>query len=76
MDCLPKPFSVEQSIAAGVFMDRYQLSKSFNLELFERTILQCTDVAELQNMCIKLHSTVHSQRCVYEAMLRDFKQLP
>ena len=52
-------------------VDRYALSRHFNLELFERTILQCTDVAELQNMCIKLHASVHSQRVVYEALLRD-----
>ena len=52
-------------------VDRYALSRHFNLELFERTILQCHDVAELQNMCIKLHSSVHAQRAVYEAMLKD-----
>ena len=57
-------------------VDRYQLARDFSLEMFERTILKCEDVAELQNMCIKLHATVQSQRHVYEAMLKDFKQLP
>ena len=52
-------------------MDRYQLARNFSLELFERTILGCNNVAELQNMCIKLHASVHAQRQVYEMMLRD-----
>ena len=52
-------------------MDRYQLARNFSLELFERTILSCNNVAELQNMCIKLHASVHAQRQVYEMMLRD-----
>jgi len=57
-------------------MDRYELARSFSLEKFERAILGCRDVAELQNLCIKLHSTVQSQRTVYESMLRDFGKLP
>ena len=51
--------------------DRYLLSKEFSLELFERTILGCTDVAELQNIAIKLRSQVHSQQMIYEQLLRD-----
>ena len=56
-------------------MDRYQLAREFSLAQFERTIMSCTDVAELQNLAIKLHSTVQNQRQVYEAMLKDFAKL-
>ena len=57
-------------------MDRYELARSFSLERFERAVLSCRDVAELQNLCIKLQATVQGQRSVYEAMLRDFGKLP
>ena len=48
-----------------------QLTREFNLELFEREILDCTDVHELQNIAIKLRSQVHSQQMIYERLLRD-----
>ena len=51
--------------------DRYLLSREFNLELFEREILNCTDVHELQNIAIKLRSQVHSQQMIYERLLKD-----
>ena len=51
--------------------DRYLLSREFNLELFEREVLFCTDVSELQNLCIKLRSQIHSQQLIYEQLLRD-----
>ena len=51
--------------------DRYKLSREFSLELFERTVLHCTDVAELQNLAIKLRSQVHSQQLIYERLLKD-----
>ena len=51
--------------------DRYKLSREFSLELFERTVLLCTDVAELQNLAIKLRSQVHSQQLIYERLLKD-----
>ena len=51
--------------------DRYTLSREFSLELFERTVLHCTDVAELQNLAIKLRSQVHSQQLIYERLLKD-----
>ena len=51
--------------------DRYKLSREFSLELFERTGLHCTDVAELQNLAIKLRSQVHSQQLIYERLLKD-----
>ena len=47
------------------------LTREFSLELFERSVLSCTDVAELQNMCIKLRSQIHSQQLVYESLLRE-----
>ena len=52
-------------------MDRYQLAKAFNLNAFERQVLACNDVAELQNLCIKLNATIHCQQQVYESLLRD-----
>lgn len=51
--------------------DRYLLSKEFSLELFEREVLHCTNVAELQNLAIKLRSQIHSQQLVYERLLKD-----
>ena len=54
--------------------DRYLLSREFNLELFEREVLHCTNVAELQNLAIKLRSQVHSQQLVYEQLLKDALQ--
>ena len=52
-------------------MDRYQLARDFNLNAFERQVLACHDVAELQNLCIKLNSTISCQQQVYESLLRD-----
>lgn len=48
-----------------------QLTREFNLELFEREILDCTDVPELQNIAIKLRSQLHSQQMIYEALLTE-----
>ena len=52
-------------------MDRYQLTRDFNLNAFERQVLGCNDVAELQNLCIKLNATISSMQQVYESLLRD-----
>ena len=52
-------------------MDRYQLARDFNLNAFERQVLGCHDVAELQNLCIKLNATISAQQQVYESLLRD-----
>ena len=59
---------------SGTMSDRYLLSREFNLELFEREVLHCTNVAELQNLAIKLRSQVHSQQLVYEQLLKDALQ--
>ena len=56
---------------SSMMSDRYLLSREFNLELFEREVLDCTDVFELQNLAIKLRSQIHSQQLVYERLLRD-----
>ena len=55
----------------ALMSDRYLLSKEFSLELFEREVLHCTNVAELQNLAIKLRSQIHSQQLVYERLLKD-----
>ena len=48
-----------------------QLTREFNLELFEREILDCTDVPELQNIAIRLRSQMHSMQLIYERLLKD-----
>ena len=47
------------------------LSREFSLEFFERQILNCTDVAELQNIAIRQKAQMHSMQQVYESLLRD-----
>ena len=56
--------------------DRYGLMREFTLNQFERTVNHCNDIQALRDLCVTLHSTVHSQRSVYESMLRDFGKLP
>lgn len=56
--------------------DRYSLMREFTLNQFERTVNHCNDIQALRDLCVTLHSTVHSQRSVYESMLRDFGKLP
>ena len=51
--------------------NRDLLMREFNLELFEREVLECTDVAELQNLAIKLRSQIHSQQLVYEQIIKE-----
>ena len=52
-------------------MDRYSLAKAFQVNAFERQVLACNDIAELQNLCIKLNATIYSQQQIYESLLRD-----
>ena len=51
--------------------ERNLLTREFSLELFDRSVLAITDVAELQNMCIRLRAQLHSQELVYESLLRE-----
>ena len=48
-----------------------QLSRELSLECFERQILKCNDIAELQNIAIRQKAQMHSMQKVYESLLRD-----
>ena len=57
-------------------MDRYGLSREFELRKFEMTVMQMTDLYQLQEMCIRLFAQTKAQQRVYESMLRDNGKLP
>ena len=56
--------------------DRYTLAREFELQKFEMQIMRCTDLYELQEMCIRLFAQTKSQQRVYESLLRDLGKLP
>lgn len=57
-------------------MDRYGLSREFELAKFEMQIMKCDDLYALQEMCVRLFSQTMAQRKVYESLLRDLGRLP
>lgn len=57
-------------------MDRYGLAREFELRKFEMTVMQMTDLYQLQEMCIRLFAQTKAQQRVYESMLRDNGKLP
>ena len=57
-------------------MDRYGLAREFELRKFEMTVMQMTDLYQLQEMCIRLFAQTKAQQRVYESMLRDNGHLP
>ena len=57
-------------------MDRYQLAKEFDLRKFEMTVMNMTDMYQLQELCIRLYAQTKSQQRIYESMLRDLNKLP
>ena len=56
--------------------DRYALAREFELQKFEMTVMQCNDLYELQELCVRLFAQTKAQQRVYESMLRDFGKLP
>tara|TARA_B100001063_G_C16749632_1_gene549512 strand:- start:479 stop:658 length:180 start_codon:yes stop_codon:yes gene_type:complete len=54
-----------------MLVDRYQLTRSFTLEQFDRTIHRCEDVTALQEMCVRLFSQNMAHRSLYEQMLKE-----
>ena len=57
-------------------MDRYGLSREFELAKFEMTVMKMTDLYQVQELCIRLFSQTLSQRRIYEDLLRDTRGLP
>ena len=57
-------------------MDRYGLAREFELAKFEMTVMQITDLYQVQELAIKLFSQTLAQRRVYEDLLRDMNRLP
>ena len=57
-------------------MDRYGLSREFELAKFEMQIMKCDDLYALQEMCVRLFSQTMAQRKVYESLLRGLGRLP
>ena len=52
-------------------MDRYELSREFEIQRFEMEIMKCQDIYKVQELCVKLFAQTISQRVVYESLLRD-----
>jgi len=57
-------------------MDRYGSAREFELAKFEMTVMQITDLYQVQEIAIKLFSQTLAQRRVYEDLLRDLNRLP
>ena len=57
-------------------MDRYGLSREFELRKFELTVMKMTDMYQLQELCVRLYAQTKAQQSVYESLLRDVGQLP
>ena len=57
-------------------MDRYGLAREFELRKFEMTVMQMTDLYQVQEIAVKLFSQTLMQRKVYESLLRDTGRLP
>jgi hypothetical protein len=57
-------------------MDRYEMSRAFELAKFEMQIMKVSDLYQLQEMCIRLYSQTLAQRRVYESMLKNTRGLP
>ena len=57
-------------------MDRYGLSREFELRKFEMTVMKMTDLYQVQEIAIKLFSQTLAQRKVYEELLRETRGLP
>lgn len=57
-------------------MDRYGLSREFELRKFEMSVMKITDLYQLQEIAIQLFSQTLAQRKVYESLLKDVGRLP
>lgn len=57
-------------------MDRYDLSREFELRKFEMLVMRMTDIYEVQEVAIRLFAQTKAQQRVYESMLRDQGKLP
>ena len=52
------------------------INEGVHVDQFERTVGHCNDIQALRDLCVTLHSTVQSQRRVYETLLRETHGLP
>ena len=52
-------------------MDRFALSTSFNLQVFERQVSKVDDVKALRRLAVRLHATILHQQKLYEALIHD-----
>ena len=57
-------------------MDRYGLSREFELRKFEMSVMKMKDLYQVQELAVRLYSQTLALKQVYESMLADTRHLP